>query len=296
MEENGSVDENIQDCVVPANFDELLTEQVRIHPTLYNPQDKHFKSPQKKEDTWNKIADSLDVTVELCCSRWRTLRERYVKKKKTISEYPEAADRIMDHWPLFSVIEDFLSPYISHRKKVLYTAPKSVATDDKLDSGSDAVDSPYGSSTHTNSVNSTYNEKTNRILKSFRHITPKKGRLKRLQQAGLQPANSNSGSNDVSVAALRALASIQKPTEEDEEGHFGHIVAATLRRLPPRQRAQTKLVIYQILVDSEFPPVVEAPQVNIGQEEASGVLPRNFSITETSDDIYAQVTKEEPGS
>ena len=43
-----------------------------------------------------------------------------------------------------------------------------------------------------------------------------------------------------------------KVTLNDEEGHFGHQVAATLRRYTPRQRAIAKLTIQQVLTDIEF--------------------------------------------
>ena len=39
---------------------------------------------------------------------------------------------------------------------------------------------------------------------------------------------------------------------EDEDEHFGRQIAATLRRLPSRQKAMAKLHMQQVLVDAEF--------------------------------------------
>ena len=72
--------------------------------------------------------------------------------------------------------------------------------------------------------------------------------------------------DDVDAVIIQSLKGsqerwAQKVTQEeegkslmnDEEGHFGMQVAATLRRLTPRQKAIAKLRIDQVLVDVEFP-------------------------------------------
>jgi hypothetical protein len=61
--------------------------------------------------------------------------------------------------------------------------------------------------------------------------------------------------SEVDKAIIAALnKSDEKPHKElDEEDHFGCIVAATLRRLAPSVRATTKLKMYQLLVEAEFP-------------------------------------------
>ena len=55
---------------------------------------------------------------------------------------------------------------------------------------------------------------------------------------------------------VHSLSSLQekkpKVISDDEEGHFGQQVAATLRRFIPRQRAISKLRIQQVLTDIEF--------------------------------------------
>ena len=54
---------------------------------------------------------------------------------------------------------------------------------------------------------------------------------------------------------MKSMKDIQerRSKDADAEAHFGSHVAATLRRLQPRQRAIAKLQIDQILLNAEFP-------------------------------------------
>ena len=56
---------------------------------------------------------------------------------------------------------------------------------------------------------------------------------------------------------LRSLQDLQErrksEPEIDAEGHYGRHVAATLRKLNPRQQAIAKLQIDQVLFNIEFP-------------------------------------------
>ena len=62
---------------------------------------------------------------------------------------------------------------------------------------------------------------------------------------------------EVDVALLRSLKDLEERRarrhEQDEEELFGKHIAAVLRRFSPRQRAQARLRIEQVLIDVEFP-------------------------------------------
>ena len=64
--------------------------------------------------------------------------------------------------------------------------------------------------------------------------------------------------DDPNTFILKNVPDIQerrssKAEVADSEAHFGSHVAATLRRLEPRQRAMAKLQIDQVLLNAEFP-------------------------------------------
>lgn len=64
--------------------------------------------------------------------------------------------------------------------------------------------------------------------------------------------------DDTDGLLVKSLNSLQekkpKVISDDEEGHFGQQVAATLSHFTPRQRAIGKLRVQQVLTDIEFTP------------------------------------------
>ena len=66
----------------------------------------------------------------------------------------------------------------------------------------------------------------------------------------------SSRSEDIDELFVRSINMLQekrkKKEELDEEGHFAHHAAGTLRRFNSRQKAIAKLRIEQVLVDVEF--------------------------------------------
>ena len=53
------------------------------------------------------------------------------------------------------------------------------------------------------------------------------------------------------------LKDLHERREDDDSEFFSKHVGATIRRFNPRQRAQVKLRIQQVLVDVEFPEPVQ---------------------------------------
>ncbi|KAK8775635.1 hypothetical protein V5799_031011 [Amblyomma americanum] len=65
-----------------ASFNEKLVQEVKKHKQLWDQHSKLHKVAGYREAAWLEIAAALDVTVEVCQTRWRTLRDTYLKRKK----------------------------------------------------------------------------------------------------------------------------------------------------------------------------------------------------------------------
>ena len=61
------------------------------------------------------------------------------------------------------------------------------------------------------------------------------------------------GGDSVDESVLKRLINSQERQKQDEDQMFGLQVAATLRRLTNRQKADAKLRIQQVLLEVEFP-------------------------------------------
>ncbi|XP_077489600.1 uncharacterized protein LOC144100565 [Amblyomma americanum] len=65
-----------------ASFNEKLVQEVKKHTQLWDQYSRLHKEAGYREAAWMEIAAALAVTVEECQTRWRTLRDTYLKRKK----------------------------------------------------------------------------------------------------------------------------------------------------------------------------------------------------------------------
>ncbi|XP_070409412.1 uncharacterized protein [Nothobranchius furzeri] len=65
-------------------FEERLAEEVWKYEHLYNPSLKNYKDAQVICNSWKEIARILEVDVEQCMKKWRSMWDKFVRMKKTL--------------------------------------------------------------------------------------------------------------------------------------------------------------------------------------------------------------------
>lgn len=65
----------------PATID-LLIETVKCYPCLYDKEQASRANIDQKNQIWTEIATKIDQPVEKCKSKWRNLRDSYLKAIK----------------------------------------------------------------------------------------------------------------------------------------------------------------------------------------------------------------------
>lgn len=128
--------ENAQ-CVVKKKCcmrlcEDSLIEKVKLHPHLYDINSIDYKDSKKCVNTWLVIANELGQPGEwkICKERWRTLRDVYVRNKRSMTgQVGGEGCTKKPKWKFFDQM-DFLAPHVNHRpwKIELETLPS-------LDSG-----------------------------------------------------------------------------------------------------------------------------------------------------------------
>ncbi|XP_077492548.1 uncharacterized protein LOC144103768 [Amblyomma americanum] len=91
-----------------ASFNEKLVQEVKKHTQLWDQHSKLHKEAGYREAAWMDIAAALDVTVEECQTRWRTLRDTYLKRKKRRRADPTGQWSVLDRELGF--LDNFLRP------------------------------------------------------------------------------------------------------------------------------------------------------------------------------------------
>ncbi|XP_067634913.1 uncharacterized protein [Eurosta solidaginis] len=104
-------------------FDHDLIKAVREYPCLY---DKSNRSAIEFNRCWSNVAEETGVEVERCQSRWRTLRDRYVKENRNYVEH----DRPIS-WKLMKQM-DFLKDFIGSRKPCSTNHKRSTSPKDDM--------------------------------------------------------------------------------------------------------------------------------------------------------------------
>ncbi|XP_048067244.1 uncharacterized protein LOC125280626 [Megalobrama amblycephala] len=94
-------------------LDELLCEEVRKYPHLYDSSLKDYKDAFIGCNSWREISQALGKDETFCRQRWKYLRDRYVKAAKMIKgKSCETGEK--RPIPRIVVLLDWLSKFIKH--------------------------------------------------------------------------------------------------------------------------------------------------------------------------------------
>ncbi|XP_077529219.1 uncharacterized protein LOC144141551 isoform X1 [Haemaphysalis longicornis] len=104
-----------------ASFNERLVRQVQKHKNLWDHRSTLQKESEKRDAAWMDVAAELIATVEKCRTRWRTLRDSYVKRKRHPSSRTRGRWDLLEHKLRF--LDDHLRP--PRRSQVRRAAVKS---------------------------------------------------------------------------------------------------------------------------------------------------------------------------
>ncbi|XP_077530961.1 uncharacterized protein LOC144143012 [Haemaphysalis longicornis] len=107
-----------------ASFNERLVLQVKKHKKLWDHCSTLQKESKKREAAWMDVAAELIATVEKCRTRWRTLRDSYIKLKRRQRSRSRGQWDLLEHELRF-LDEHLRPPRRRHlRKMVVATEPR----------------------------------------------------------------------------------------------------------------------------------------------------------------------------
>ncbi|XP_017468474.1 PREDICTED: uncharacterized protein LOC108360618 [Rhagoletis zephyria] len=94
-----------------------LIEAVQMHPCLYDKSSVAYRNRLAKEKAWNYVAGAIGCSVEQCQSRWRSLRDRFVKDEsgRKAPSGSAANDMVSSGWKYYEALA-FLQRHVSPRK------------------------------------------------------------------------------------------------------------------------------------------------------------------------------------
>ncbi|CAH2012423.1 unnamed protein product [Acanthoscelides obtectus] len=228
-----------------ASADEILIRTVEQYPCLYDHEHKDFKDFQIRENCWNDIASALGKRPDECKSRWKNIRDNFLKhKRKQKIGTGSAASAKPPKWALFEYLK-FLDNVKSERHEE--------EVDTSLDVDNALVDDDLSSPPPSDYPRQEKKLRQNAIDKS-RSSTPDSyagsTSSKRSQRKNLFLENVEERSKQ----RMQMLSALTQKPEDDEIDLFFKSIAMTVKKLSPHQIAKAKLGILTLVTELQASP------------------------------------------
>ncbi|CAH1979226.1 unnamed protein product [Acanthoscelides obtectus] len=249
-----------------ASADEILIRTVEQYPFLYDHEHKDFKDFQIRENCWNDIASALGKRPDECKSRWKNIRDNFLKhKRKQKIGTGSAASAKPPKWALFEYLK-FLDNVKSERQTISNVNEAATGieenidrelseeeVDTSLDVDNALVDDDLSSPPPSDYPRQEKKLRQNAIDKS-RSSTPDSyagsTSSKRSQRKNLFLENVEERSKQ----RMQMLSALTQKPEDDEIDLFFKSIAMTVKKLPPHQIAKAKLGILTLVTELQASP------------------------------------------
>ncbi|KAH8031302.1 hypothetical protein MRX96_026107 [Rhipicephalus microplus] len=98
--------------------DDLLIEEVRRRPLLYDQLSKTYRDKQLQRDAWEQVSRVLGQSVPDIKHRWHSLRQKFLRLQKAYVKSGSGSDAVMKKWALFDNLM-FLNDAIQNRRQAI---------------------------------------------------------------------------------------------------------------------------------------------------------------------------------
>ncbi|XP_043463861.1 transcription factor Adf-1-like [Leptopilina heterotoma] len=225
-----------------------LIEEVKKRPLLFN--NRYRNCDEAKEEAWTEIGNKLNAKPKDVRSRWRSLRDKFVREKKIIlnkSRGNKSLEAVETEWPLMENMS-FIWQHIVHRRK----RRSKLSRDDIKNESIELSDNLPESAEWYVALDVDRNDQ-NHVSKSEVDMPPA---AKRKHVIDYEDSPIEDVGEFVPVSEGEENYSQRMDQTEsfiaDDNHYFCMSIAETLRRFSTRQRAEAKLKMQQLLFDVEF--------------------------------------------
>ncbi|CAL8312034.1 unnamed protein product [Boreogadus saida] len=191
--------------------DRKLIIAVCLRPVLYNTMMVSYRDRNKKERAWVDVAEDTGFPVDVCRRKWKSLRDRYMRHKKSEQEGKKSgsAAGTVTRWKFAGVLS-FLDPFVTPRE-----------TSSNLPRGAEEA----GPAPRTQSGT-------------------------KRKRARVPEGNNTTPPNQIPAAILQALQSCANITPLSGIEHYVLGLVPSLVRMPPEVLEYVKFQISKVIFDN----------------------------------------------
>nr|XP_009860382.1 transcription factor Adf-1-like isoform X2 [Ciona intestinalis] len=225
------------------DFNETLIELVRKNPLIYQSKNRFHKDKKKRNSCWGYISSELEQPVECCATRWRSLRDRFLREQKKLENTGSTT------WDLYPQLL-FLNGHLRRRTNITTTASDVENTPHDHESQCEE-DTSEKETTNLEILTTASFDSPESSTETLPPVLPGQHRKRKRDTR-----ESNATKNDFQEQLLNVLLSnktepappqFHQQMTEDVYDNFGKIVALRLRQLPASQADETMIYIMQHL-------------------------------------------------
>nr|XP_015827085.2 uncharacterized protein LOC107393322 [Nothobranchius furzeri] len=232
---------------------EVFITEVQNHTVLYDTSHAFYKDNARKEKAWSEVAAVLGCTANDCKTRWRQLRDSFVRHKKKTSLPGSSAGASQRDWK-YADLMSFLIPFIQLRssKSNLGSMPTSGAVE-----GEEAGEGDRSET--TSSLRSCASSpipplSVTPVSVKVEGVTRSRSPIQRAPRPGKETTKKKKTTHILDLED-RLMGVLQEPppkpdvpiTEQDEAYHFALSTVPLLLNLNKSRRRQAKQEITRIL-------------------------------------------------
>lgn len=209
------MEEVAQDTPNQAKFEEILINEIRSYEHLWKVVSTKHKDLQRCENSWEEISRKLKQEKETCKSKWKYLRDTFIRKKKEYASKSGSKRNLHKKWEYFDSLTFLDSCEVKFKSA---TNIQAMQCDD------DPMEKEIENST-------SFDESDVRCSKR-RKKNP-------------------DGFESVMVDAISTWKEYMSSQQNQEDEAFGRSIGLQIHKLSTRTKARVKLQIQQIICEAE---------------------------------------------
>ncbi|XP_019878298.1 uncharacterized protein LOC109606174 [Aethina tumida] len=216
-----------------------LIAQIQLYPYLYDTTDKRYKDAKLKNRTWREIARTLHSTALICQKSWKSLRDRFVKKRKAIASGSDAGSN-WEYYQEMLFYESYSKPRITYGN-IWKEQTDSISSSDVSGWSSIDVVSPTGLS----------EDEKYAIPDSIREDSPGSGRedtpRSAIEETQKRKRKQSDETSDLIDMTKQIYEKLVERLEPNANSKFAEFVALRLNQMPEEEAKEKRKQIMMII-------------------------------------------------
>ncbi|GAB6027376.1 hypothetical protein CHUAL_001652 [Chamberlinius hualienensis] len=231
-----------------------FVNEIKKFPALYDPSDVEYRNMDFKNSAWKAIAAVVELPVRDCQLRWKSLRDRFVREKRSYKQDPSSKVT----WSLYYQLT-FLTHCISHKTRKSESNSEADITeeDDSTTITATGLISTVKTDENSAEVQVVYSSSSDSDVPADLGITVGDisiGPVSTLSNSKVLTSPQSTGRKRThgESKVMRLLTELVNKPDPDEDELFFLSAAKMIKRVPLEKKSALKMKIMELIANHEM--------------------------------------------